>query len=374
PTATPAPTPTKTPTPAPVATPTPTPAVDYPGSTPTPTPDPTPSPEPTATPEPDEEPPPITPVPGLNAGSLWPSSWSTGASAPKPRFESTGITVGSKIYAFGGFYDQKQLVRRDYVVYDVPTNKWTTLGNLPTGMAETHLGVATDGRYIYFAGGLGGNVQEGKNPPQWISNRVYRYDTQTNGWTQIATLPGSRGAGGLALIGRNLHYFGGVIADINTDRTDHWAYNLDTKTWTTKASMPEAKDHFSTIVYGGQIYALLGEFGHHIEQRQLVTAHRYNPVTNTWSKLASGPQGKSHAEASSFLSNGKIVIAGGQIENSASTDRVAAYDPVANKWENLKVLPAKRQGVVVQKVGTKFVITTGGVGTRSPVSNTWLGS
>ena len=371
-TPTPTPTPASTPTPTPTSTPTPTPTPgpDYPTDTPTPEPDPTPEPEP----DPDPVPGIPAPEPVQTSSNVWPSGWSNGATAPAARFESTGIVVGGKIYSFGGFKDYDQHVRRDYVVYDPAKNTWKVLGTMPTGMAETHLGVATDGRYVYFAGGLRGDVREGQKPPQYVYAGVWRYDTTTNAWTQLGNLPEARGAGGLALIGRTLHYFGGVIADINTDKTDHWAYDLDTKQWSTKASMPEAKDHFSTIVLGGQIYAICGEFGHHVEQAQKTSMHRYNPVTNTWTKLASSLVAKSHAEGSTFVSAGKIVIAGGQIANSASTDAVASYDPVKNTWTKLSNLPAKRQGTIVQRIGNKVYITTGGVSTRVPLANTWIGN
>lgn len=313
------------------------------------------------------------PLPAITT-KAWPTSWRAGASSPVGRFEATALTVGSKIYAFGGFRDNRWRVHRSYASFDIAANRWATLGNLPTGMAETHLGAATDGRYIYLAGGLGGDYISGVQANQKASNRVYRYDTTNNSWLQIATMQAVRAAGGLALTGRKLHYVGGINADNVTDVRDHYVYDLDTKKWSTAAAMPEAKDHFSTAVVGGKIYTLQGEFGHHELHQQKTSVHAYDPLTNTWLKRANAPLAKSHDESATFVSDGRIIMAGGQTDNYHATNQVAAYNPVTNTWATLAPLPALRQGVIVQRYGSTIAITNGAITTNAPLSNTWLGS
>jgi len=308
--------------------------------------------------------------------ATWPSSWSTGASAPEGRFEATTVVFNDKLYAFGGFKDNQWRVLRDYEVYDPATNKWTKLGTLPVGMAETHLGATTDGTYMYFAGGLAGDYQN-TDPPQVTKDQVYRYDPAANTWTQIATLPAPRGAGGLALVGRELHYIGGFPEDNFSNPGTHWVYNLDTKAWTTAPSMPDPKDHFSTVVLNGQIYCLGGEHGHHELHDQSVTAHRYDPVTQTWTTLANAPTPKSHDEGATFVSDGKIIMAGGQIDTSNAiqqpTNQVVAYDPTTDRWSTIGALPAARQGASIQRIGTKVIVTLGGTTTAAPQRTTWTG-
>ena len=62
------------------------------------------------------------------------------------------------------------------MTYDPAARKWTSLGTLPAGMAETHLGATTDGQYMYFAGGFGGDLNLSASPSQWVSDKVWRYD------------------------------------------------------------------------------------------------------------------------------------------------------------------------------------------------------
>jgi N-acetylneuraminic acid mutarotase len=302
----------------------------------------------------------------------WPSSWQTAASAPTARFEAAGAVVGNKIFVFGGFLSNFN-VHRTYMSYNAANNTWTNLGTMPVDMAESHQELAVDGQFIYIAGGFGGNLNTSQNPTQWISNKVWRYDTVANTFTQITTLPQPRGAGGLDLIGRNLHYFGGNPADRITNVADHWVYNLDTGVWSTAAPMPNPKDHFSSLVLNGKIYALGGEHGHDQLHEQQSDMWMYDPATDAWTQRASMPIFKSHMESGTFVLDGKIVMAGGQTHSFQPTSNVVAYDPNTNSWATLAPLPAPRQGAIVHPIGNAIYITLGGTQTNSPQSNTWVG-
>jgi hypothetical protein len=303
----------------------------------------------------------------------WPGSWKSAASAPQPRFEEAAAVVAGKIYAFGGFSDPQFHVNRSYVSYDPAANKWTTLGTMPAGMAETHLGITADDRYIYFVGGFGGDLDTSKQPTQWISDSVWRYDTTNNTWQLIAKLPQARGAGGAKLVGRKLHYFGGNPTDRVTNVGEHYVYDLDSGAWSTAASMPDPKDHFSTVLLNDKIYAIGGEHGHDQLHLQMPDVHAYDTVTNTWTRLADLPTAKSHTEGATFATDGKIVMAGGQLDNYQPTSQVVAYDPAANAWATLPPLPAVRQGAIVQRIGYKVVVALGAVQTNQPQSGTWIG-
>lgn len=313
-------------------------------------------------------------TPTTPAKRAWPTTWSTAPATPIARFEATATMVGSKIYVFGGFKDSDFRVHRTYSSYDIPTGVWTELGDLPAGMAETHLGAATDSRFIYLAGGLGGDYRQNRQDAQIASDQVWRYDTVTNTFALIATLPAKRAAGGLALIGRKLHWIGGIAADNFTDTPDHYILDLDTGDWSRGADFPELKDHFSTAVVGGKIYTLGGEFGHHELHQQKTSTHVYDPATDRWTVRASAPLAKSHDESATFVSDGKIVMAGGQTDGYKATSQVASYDPVANTWSTLTPLPQVRQGVIIQRYANRVVILSGAVATNAPLTTAWTGA
>lgn len=304
----------------------------------------------------------------------WPTSFKKGPFAPKAWFESAGTAYAGKIYAFGGYTDAEYNVNRGYASYDPATNAWTTLGTLPQGMPETHMGIANDGRYIYLAGGFGGQLRPDETPTQWISDELWRFDPVANTWLQLGTLPAPRGAGALAHVSGKLYYFGGNPADRVTNVGDLYAYDLAAGTWSKGAAMPDPKDHFSSAVIGTKIYAIGGEHGHDELHDQSNTVHVYDTATGKWSRKADMPLAKSHIEAGTFVSDGKIVMAGGQVANFGATTNVISYDPAANAWSTLAPeLPAPRQGAIVKRLGSKIVVALGAEFTKKPQSETWIG-
>jgi N-acetylneuraminic acid mutarotase len=304
----------------------------------------------------------------------WPTSWRTAATAPTPRYEGAGVVVGGKVYVFGGYRNATWQVTRTYAVYDPAANTWKVLGNLPAGMAETHLGVATDGRTIWFMGGFAGDVRQDVDPSQVVSGGFWSYTPSTGAWKRLGSMPKARGAGTLALVGRTLHYVGGNLADRVTNSADHFTYDLDTGAWGTKKPIPDGKDHLSSVVLGGKIYVLGGEHGHDELQDQQRDAHVYDPATDSWRSIANLPIAKSHDEWGTFVLDGRIVMAGGQIVKQDATANVVAYDPSTNRWTTLPSLPAPRQGAVVQPVGNVVVITGGAVRPAQPKATTWKGT
>lgn len=298
----------------------------------------------------------------------WPTSWSSGASSPINRFESHGISDGGKLYVFGGWADSNFKATKRVDVYDPAKNTWKRLADMKA--PETHTGAALDAAkgVIYFVGGDRGNY------PSYRVRDVWKYTIATDSWTKLsAQLPYAASAGAAAVIGSKLYYFGGVKSDRVTNTSDNFVLDLNNISAGFKklAGLPTARDHLSTVTLGGKIYAFGGEIGHDKKHDQQNLLHRYDPATNTWTKLASAPISKSHAESSAFVHNGKIIWAGGQKDPQAPTSNVVQYDPATGKWSTLASLPTARQGVVVAPVGDYMVITTGGINTNQPQKTTW---
>ena len=307
----------------------------------------------------------------------WPKAWKRIDDAPFARYEATTHVFKDKAYLFGGYKDGEFHVSREYRVLNPATNTWTSLGSLPSGLSETHAGVADDGKYIYLVGGFSGNLNENNSPPQVGSKRVFRYNPATNQWSEIANLPRAQGAGGAAIVGRTLHFFGGNSADRVTNVGNHYVMNLDDlgAGWKTAAPMPDPKDHFSTVVVNNKIYAIAGEYGHDRDFNTQKTMDVYDPANNSWRRLASMPIENSHAEGSTFAYNGQIIFAGGQTKDrQLSTDRVFAYDPVKNQWRERYRLPNYLQGAIVMVVGNKVYVTQGARFTETALPQTFVGT
>jgi hypothetical protein len=186
----------------------------------------------------------------------------------------------------------------------------------------------------------------------------------------------------MVILNRELHFFGGCTADRVTNTGLHWVFGLgksssirdDGHRWVRKATMPGARDHLAGITMKGKIYAIGGEFGHDVRHVQSNLVQCFDPKTNKWTLCARLLTPKSHIEWGTFELYGKIVVAGGQVTPQLPTREVVQYYPDHNRWEKLSNLPAPRQGVAVQKIGNRVVITVGGIHTNEPQKNTWVGS
>ena len=303
------------------------------------------------------------------ASGAWPTTWTTGANMNTARWESASVAMDGKIWVFGGWLDNGRTGTQQYEVYDVAKNTWTKLGYMP--VAHTHSELAADpaNHVIYLAGGLYGSY------PGTTVNTVYEYNTLNNTWTSLPSMPSVHAAGALSLVNNTLDYFGGIGVDHNVDIGTHIVLDLNNLAagWQSAPDMPDPRDHFAHVVLDGKIYAIGGEFGHDLLHEQQTLVDCYDPIAKTWTRLASIPQAKSHDESGTFVTpDGKIISAGGQIDDFHETDNVVEYDPDTNTWTTIGKLPLPMQGAVVQQVGNQIIVAGSYVGI-GPVPTTGIG-
>lgn len=299
--------------------------------------------------------------------------WTPGPHSTINQFEGHGAIVDGKLYTFGGYFSVSPAPfasNQDYQVYNPATHKWTNLGNMPA--PETHAGVAVDqsAGIIYFVGGLRGAY------PGAASSDVYAYHTRTNTWTTLPSLPMPMSAGSAVLLDGQLHYMGGNIGEArSTDENLHLVLDLTalaaggSATWQTAAPLPDIRDHASAVVLNNQIYLLGGEIGHDTLHQQQTACYRYDPLDDSWSRIADLPIPRSHSESSTFVYDGKIIIGGGQVDDFEVTNTVMEYDPATDRWTLLPSLPYALGGTILQPLGNQLFLTGGLGGTMGLASN-----
>ena len=133
--------------------------------------------------------------------------------------------------------------------------------------------------------------------------------------------------------------------------------------------------HSSAIVYNGLIYTFGGETGHEVYHRQQTGNYAYDPSTDTWTTLAPIPIPLSHDEATTFIRNGMLVIAGGQTDDAASTNIIQEYDPATDRWFLLpSTLPQILQGAVLKPWNNEVILANGYPANNvGGVNNVWIG-
>jgi N-acetylneuraminic acid mutarotase len=290
------------------------------------------------------------------------TNWRTVAPSPVSRAEAVGGVVNGKLYVLGGLdgvirdghtsHDHYFSTPRSDV-YDPATNRWTRLANMPE--AFTHASGVVVGNTIWFVGGYRGN-----HPGPGYTH-VWKYDTAADKWSRGPDLPAPRGAGAAALVGRSIHFFGGLDNTRGADKADHWALDLDNQAagWVRKASLLRARNHLSAASVNGQLYAIGGQLDEEEKQVSLTNVERYDPATNTWTRVASLPGPRSHTTSGTFVHKGRIIVVGGETGFEKVRREIFSYDPAANKWTQIGLLPSARSTVVAGVAGNTLIVSTG---------------
>ena len=289
-------------------------------------------------------------------------AWKKAAPSPFARVESPAAVVGGKLYLFGGFTSDLDASNR-VDVYDPAKDVWTRKQDMPTRL--THLNAVVDGGTVWLAGGF-----KGKHPGP-VTNEVWKYDADSDKWAEGPPLPERRAGGGLAVVGRRLHYFGGYQADRDTNSGDHWSLALDGgKEWRREAAMPDPRGHVAATVLGGKLYALGGDHGHDKTQIDVSSCHCYDSKAKAWAKVASLPEGRSHFESSTIVHRGKILVVGGRCNTSKRgvVDDILEYDPDADAWKAVGRMPEKLLAPAAAIISGRLVVTGGGLGNPRPLT------
>lgn len=308
------------------------------------------------------------------------AQWERKANAFQYRSDlSESIIYNSKLYTFLGFYDHYRHMDATSEVYDPAADTYTLLAPIPADAAMTHEKVVLVDNTVWLIGG-----RVGQNPGP-LTSAIWIYNITTDSWSKGPQLTDPAtgeeipwAAGGAVLLGRTLHIFGGFIFTACDGDQSKYHLTLDIDTWLADQAkpaewknelspLPVKRNHFSTVVLGGKIYAIGGQFGHDCEGGQEQPySHVYDPATDKWTELPLLPEVRSHAEGGSFAIDGKIYIVGGQSDKGASTDRVTIFDPKGNKgagtWtdDESLTLPFRYEGGTSKVINDLFIYSHGG--------------
>lgn len=115
------------------------------------------------------------------------------------------------------------------------------------------------------------------------------------------------------------------------------------QTWTEKASLPDpaiGRHHPITFTLNGKGYVIGGVS---FTQGYLRDAYRYDPQTDTWTKLPDFP-GPDRGFSYGVEYQGKAYVGFGYGNGSASLSDLWEYDPAQEKWTQLATCPCDGRG------------------------------
>jgi hypothetical protein len=256
-----------------------------------------------------------------NGGSIdLSNTWVTGTSSTKLHGHGAGI-IGDKIYVCGGLSSTSTANASNYqkasYYYNIKTNGWGTNSNMEVAKYE-HACVVANNKMYAIAGFSNRTTR---------TNTVFCFDPLLGTWTtETAIYAGGTSYGmAAAAIGNTIYVCGG---NTGSAQTYNGSYDTQTKSWTTKTAMPEARYNHAATSYRNYIYVMGGYKAN--------TNYIYNPSINQWTTLTTTPEYVQHHTLS--VIKDKVYLVGGQTGTNTNTasSNVQCYNPDTGSWETKK--------------------------------------
>lgn len=267
---------------------------------------------------------------------------------PTPRY-GVAVVAGPDglIYAIGG--TQACCSGLGTVeAYNPETSTWMSRAPLPHG--GYGLSAVTVGSLIYAIGGFS------------RGNTVESYDPTTDTWTELAQMPTGR-SGFAAVVGpdKKIYAIGGITDGCCRDVSTVEVYDPATNVWATAglSPLPTARAGVGgSLGPDGLIYVIGGNV--YIPPFQLLnTVEAYSPLGNKWVTRRPMPTARQNLAQATAL-DGTIYAAGGQTQISPDieTNIVQAYDPSKDEWSTAAPMPTPRAsfGMATGKDGRIYAI------------------
>jgi len=292
---------------------------------------------------------------------------------PSQLIGHTSVVVNEKLYILGGYGRGSYL--SNVILYNPKAGVWkknTDMNHLRSYFSSTVL----DGK-IYAIGGIGGN-----NLGLGGLDSVESYDPANDTWTLESKMSVPRVDASAVSLNGKIYVMGGFdnLIGRSTFYDSMEVYDPATKTWSSKAKMPELRCDHEAVALNGYIYVIGGSKAvynsatgqYKIEMTDKVL--RYNPSTDTWSTV--GSISTARREFGAAVANGKIYIIGGYDASDKLTASIEEYNPSNDTWTTKNPMPVASALFGTATTNDKIYVI-GGVGNNGsfreydPVTETW---
>ncbi|GAA0143513.1 hypothetical protein LIER_04181 [Lithospermum erythrorhizon] len=291
-------------------------------------------------------------------------NWEKMANAPVPRLDGAAIQIKDQLFVFAG-YGTIDYVHSHVDIYNFTDNTWGGRFDMPKEMAHSHLGMVTDGRYIYIVTGQYGPQCRGPTA------QTFTLDTVTKKWRDLPPLPVPRYAPATQLWRGRLHVMGGSRENRHTPGTEHWSIAVKDgkaleKEWRSEIPIPRGGPHRACIVYNDRLYVIGGQEGDFMAKpgSPIFKCSRRNEIVfgdvymldddMKWTSLPPMPKPDSHIEfAWAFVNKNSVVIVGGTTEKHPETKKMTLIGEIfhfefdTQKWSVIGKLPYRVKTTLV---------------------------
>uniref|UniRef100_A0A0D9ZME2 Kelch repeat-containing protein n=1 Tax=Oryza glumipatula TaxID=40148 RepID=A0A0D9ZME2_9ORYZ len=285
----------------------------------------------------------------LVADFLWASS-SPAAPAWSSRIDLPGRPAalvppsGKKICQHQNYNGRRWLKHLCHVhshvdIYNFSDNTWGGRFDMPKEMAHSHLGMVTDGRYVYVVTGQYGPQCRGPTARNFV------LDTETKEWHDLPPLPVPRYAPATQLWRGRLHVMGGSKEDRHKPGLEHWSIAVkDGKAleneWRSEIPIPRGGPHRACVVANDKLLVIGGQEGDFmakpgspifkcVRRSEVVYSNVYMLDDGMkWKEFPPMPKPDSHIEFAWVNVNNSLIIAGGTTEKHPITKKMVLVGEV----------------------------------------------
>ncbi|KAL6496874.1 hypothetical protein OROGR_028803 [Orobanche gracilis] len=144
--------------------------------------------------------------------------WEKMLPAPVPRLDGAALQIRNLLLCIYWIWNHQLFVHSHVDIYNFTDNTWGGRFDMPKEMAHSHLGMVTDGRYIYVVTGQFGSQCRGPTAHTFI------LDTDTKQWGGTCHLYRFQGYASATQLWRGrLHVMGGSEENRHTLASEHWS-------------------------------------------------------------------------------------------------------------------------------------------------------
>jgi hypothetical protein len=266
-------------------------------------------------------------------------TWRTIADPPVTWFDPLVAWTGTEMLVVGGTRDDGTKVKSTGYAYDPSTDTWRDIENVLMFTFDESPAAWTGDELLMW--------------PTGTSKRVFAYDPDAATWRELANAPiAPREQAASVWSGSEWIIWGGLSteSDVRTDTADGAAYNPVTDTWRVIAASPLSARRAPAVWTGTEMIVAAGSRGGDATGNNamaLSDGAAYDPATDTWRKIASGP---AHPGFVPVWTGTQMVMfaKGGAVTYDVATDRwmdgcCGGSDPNASAgdspvWTGSKVL------------------------------------
>lgn len=266
--------------------------------------------------------------------------WKKLASFPNTTSGAEPIVLNNNIYYVPSSYAPRSITS-DFYRYDIPTNNWVKLANMPE--AKGNLAVAEASGKIYAIGG-------------GFTKTNFMYTPETDTWQSLDSMPTARQHIDCGVVDNKIYVIGGITSYKNITKKNE-VYDTETNTWSEKSPIPTLRNNPAIVAKDSLIYVIGGAGSEKSIWTTIATVECYNTKTDEWTTKADMPFVLFKPGA--VVVENKIVVLGGQNQSGKSISSVLIYDIESDTWEETTHLPKINCFAGFASVGNKIYVIGG---------------